>query len=171
MTSTQAIDPSRFRQVLGHLPTGVAVVTTVHEGQPVGLAVGSFCSVSLDPPLVVFFVATTSSTLPHIQDAGLFCANVLGDDQEEICRAFASKGADRFGHLGWQPGVTGAPVLDDALAFVECRIERIDPAGDHKAVYGRVLDMGVRAEAGAGPLLFFRGGYGRLATALNPEEI
>jgi flavin reductase (DIM6/NTAB) family NADH-FMN oxidoreductase RutF len=161
MSTTQAIDPSRFRQVLGHVPTGVAVVTATDGGEPVGMAVGSFCSVSLDPPLVVFFATTTSSTLPRIERAGAFCANVLAADQEDVCRTFAARGEDRFARLGWRPGASGAPVLGRALAHVDCTIERVDEAGDHRAVYGRVLDLGTGDEQG--PLVFYRGGYGGFA--------
>ena len=158
MSTAQAIDPARFRQVLGHVPTGVAVVTAADGGEPVGLAVGSFCSVSLDPPLVVFFATKSSSTLPRIERAGAFCANVLAEDQEDVCRTFAAKGTDRFARLGWRPGANGAPVLEQALAWVDCTIERVDDAGDHRAVYGRVTDLGTGHEQG--PLVFFRGGYG-----------
>jgi flavin reductase (DIM6/NTAB) family NADH-FMN oxidoreductase RutF len=158
-----AFDGARFRQVLGHFPTGVVVIAAMAaDGRPAGLAVGSFCSVSLDPPLVLFCASRTSLTFPAIRDAGVFAVNVLGEDQEEISRVFASKSPDKFQGLGWTPGATGSPVIHDAVAWIECRVERIDDAGDHYVVLGHVLDLGVGVDRG-GPLLFYRGGYGRFA--------
>jgi flavin reductase (DIM6/NTAB) family NADH-FMN oxidoreductase RutF len=160
---TVTFDDARFRQVLGHFPTGVVVVTAVTaDRQPVGLAVGSFCSASLDPPLVLFCPSKTSSTFPAIRDAGVFAVNVLGDHQEDVSRVFAGKGTDKFAGIGWKPAATGSPVFVDALAWIDCRVERIDDAGDHFVVLGRVLELGVTDDAG-GPLLFYRGGYGRFA--------
>lgn len=158
--STPAIDPAQFRQVLGHFPTGVAVVTAVHEGMPVGMSIGSFTSVSLDPPLVAFFPGRTSSSWPAIEASGAFCANVLAEDQEHLSRLFAGKGDDKFSGVGWQPGPTGSPVLDGVLAWIDCDIERVEEAGDHWYVLGRVRDLAATGKAG-GPLVFFRGGYGR----------
>ena len=85
------IEAARFRQVLGHYPTGVTVITALEEGRPYGLAANSFTSLSLDPPLVSFSAAHTSTTWPHIRRAGHFCVNVLGEDQEELCRLFAMR--------------------------------------------------------------------------------
>jgi len=154
------IDEAKFRQVLGHYPTGVVVVTAIGpDDQPVGLAIGSFTSVSLDPPLVAFFPGKSSSSWPKIEAAGSFCANVLGEDQEDICRVFASKAPDKFASIGWRRGRTGAPVINDVIAWVECTIERVDDAGDHLVVLGRVVELEVGNPGG--PLLFFRGGYGR----------
>jgi flavin reductase (DIM6/NTAB) family NADH-FMN oxidoreductase RutF len=125
------------------------------------MAVSSFTSVSLDPPLVAFLPSKTSSTYAAIREHGSFCANVLAADQEDVCRAFAAKGGDKFAGVSWAPGVTGAPVLEGAVAWVDCTIEAVHGAGDHDIVVGRVEDLGV-ANA-AVPLLFFQGGYGRFA--------
>ncbi len=152
------IDEARFRQVLGHFPTGVTIVTCDDEGTQAGLAVGSFMSVSLDPPLIGFCPGTTSETWPHIEAAGTFCVNVLAEDQEELSRAFAGKEADKFRHFGWRPAGSGSPILDDVLAWIDCRVEATHDAGDHHLVLGRVLDLEVAREGR--PLLFFRGGYG-----------
>jgi flavin reductase (DIM6/NTAB) family NADH-FMN oxidoreductase RutF len=154
-------DSARFRQVLGHFTTGVTVVTAAAADGPVGLAVGSFASVSLDPPLVGFFPDKGSSSWPRIEGTGHFCVNVLAEAQEEVCRRFASKGDDKFAGLGWKPAGSGAPVLDGILAWIDCDIESVTDAGDHHFVLGRVRDLAV-AHDGA-PLLFFRGGYGRFA--------
>jgi flavin reductase (DIM6/NTAB) family NADH-FMN oxidoreductase RutF len=154
------IDAARFRQVLGHFPTGVTVVTAVHDGVPVGLAVGSFASLSLDPPLVLFCPGTSSSSFPAMREAGVFCVNVLTEDQEDVCRVFAGKGDDKFRGVGWKPAHTGSPILNDVLAWIDCRIESIHESGDHDVVIGRVLELGVNDHRG-GPLVFYRGGYGR----------
>lgn len=152
-------DAATFRTVLGHFCTGITVVTAVDEGEPVGLTCQSFASVSLDPPLVLFVAARTSQSWPRIRHAGHFCANVLGEAQEELCRRFAIKGSDKFAGVGWRPGSTGAPHLDGCLATVECEIDAVHEAGDHDIVVGRVVDLGLAAEGR--PLLFYRGGYGR----------
>ncbi len=157
---TPPFDSARFRQVLGHFPTGVTVITGAGD-PPAGMAVGSFASVSLEPPLVGFFVAHTSSTWPKIEQTGSFCVNVLAEDQEELCRRFASKAEDKFAGVGWQAAATGSPLLDGVLAWIDCDIESALDAGDHQCILGRVRDLGV-AHDGA-PLVFYRGGYGRFA--------
>jgi 3-hydroxy-9,10-secoandrosta-1,3,5(10)-triene-9,17-dione monooxygenase reductase component len=158
MNQSPAFDAAQYRQVLGHFPTGVTVVTTVHDGQPVGLAIGSFTSVSLDPPLVGFFPGKSSSSFPAIEASGSFCVNVLAADQEHLSRVFASKAEDKFQGLGWKPGVTGSPVLDGVLAWIDCDVESITEAGDHWFVLGRVRNLD--AGGSGGPLVFYRGGYG-----------
>src|SRR5213076_1713460 len=105
-----------YRQVLGHFPTGVTVITAMGaDGKPAGFAVGSFFSVSLDPPLVGFCAGKGSSSWPGIREAGVFCVNVLAVDQEAACRAFSSKVDDKFAGLGWTPASSGSPKLADVL--------------------------------------------------------
>jgi 3-hydroxy-9,10-secoandrosta-1,3,5(10)-triene-9,17-dione monooxygenase reductase component len=145
--------------VLGHFATGVVIVSAIDGEEPVGMACNSFTSVSLDPPLVLFCAAKSSTTWPRIQAAGKWAANILDDDGEEICRLFAQKGADRFAHSSYTPGRTGSPILDDALAFVDCETLVEHDAGDHEIVVGRVVELGNQHEGK--PLLFYRGGYGR----------
>ena len=159
--SAPTFDSAKYRQVLGHHPTGVTVITAMADDEPVGLAVGSFSSVSLEPPLVGFFATHTSSTWPKIRDAGTFCVNVLGEDQEEVCRRFAMSGGDKFAGLGWSPSALGSPLLDGALAWIDCDLDQVVDAGDHVLVLGAVRDLGVGHDGG--PLVFFRGGYGRFA--------
>jgi flavin reductase (DIM6/NTAB) family NADH-FMN oxidoreductase RutF len=154
-----SFDEAKYRQVLGHFPTGVVVVSAMYDSKPVGLAIGSFTSVSLDPPLVGFLAGRNSSSWPKIKEGGVFCVNVLAEEQEDICRVFASKADDKFASIGWRPSRSGAPILNDVLAWIDCEIEKVDEAGDHWWVLGKVLDMEVRHEGG--PLIFFRGGYGR----------
>lgn len=157
--SDAPFDSARYRQVLGHFATGVTVITAISEGAPTGLAVGSFSSLSLDPPLVLFCADKSSSTFPKIREAGVFCVNVLAEDQEGLCRAFAAKGGNKFEGIGWHKSGTGCPVLDGVLAWIDCEIAEIVEEGDHYVVVGRVQDLEVTHEGG--PLLFFRGGYGR----------
>ncbi len=152
------IDPSLFRSVLGAWPTGVCVITSVDaEGRRHGLVVGSFSSISLDPPLVGFFPDKRSSTWPSIALTGRFCVNVLGADQLELCKRFAARADDKFAELAHGHSPSGLPVLDDAIAWIDCRIERVEDIGDHLLVVGEVEAL-ARREEGT-PLLFFRGQY------------
>jgi 3-hydroxy-9,10-secoandrosta-1,3,5(10)-triene-9,17-dione monooxygenase reductase component len=159
MTKTEVLDPARLRRVFGVFPSGVTAVAALLEGIPVGLTASSFTSVSLDPPLVLFCAAKTSTTWPRIRNAGHFTVNVLDEHQEDISRLFATKGADRFGQIEWQAGKRG-PILDDVHAYLDCTIEDEHDAGDHVIVVGRVQELGLTADAG--PLLFYQGRYGRL---------
>jgi 3-hydroxy-9,10-secoandrosta-1,3,5(10)-triene-9,17-dione monooxygenase reductase component len=161
--TSSAFDGARFRQVLGHFPTGVTVVTATTDDGPVGLSVGSFTSVSLHPPLVAFCAGDSSTSYPRIEAAGHYCVNILAEDQEEIARVFADKGDKKFDGIGWRPSVvTGAPVIKDVLAWIDCKIDAVHEAGDHWIVVGRVLDLEIGHEGG--PLVFFRGGFGRYAS-------
>ncbi len=153
-------DAASFRETLGHFVTGVTIITAIDDGEPVGMAANSFTSVSLDPPLILFCAAHSSSTWPRIRQARSFTVNILDERQEDLCRLFAQKGADRFGQVGWRPGAAGSPVLEDVHAYIDCEIWAEYEGGDHVIVVGRVLDLGLSAEAG--PLLFYRGTYGRL---------
>lgn len=157
-----AFTSDRFRYVMGHVPTGVAVVTATTRQGPVGLTVGSFVSVSLDPPLVGFLPARTSTTWPLIVPVGAFCVNVLGEEHEDLCRGFARSGGSKFDGVDWTPAAaTGAPIISGALAWFDCLFERSHPAGDHLFVLGRVLELDVRAQGR--PLVFCHGRYQRLA--------
>lgn len=152
-----AVDEAVFRQVCGHFATGVTVITAMDGDEPVGMAANSFTSVSLDPPLVLFCAGKTSTTWPRIEAAGVYAVNILARDQEDVSRKFAAKDDDRFGGVGWRTAATGSPILDGALAFLDCTIAAQHDAGDHVLVMGRVVEMGVEREAA--PLVFFRGGY------------
>lgn len=155
------IDPMLFRKVMGHYPTGVTVVASVEDGHPLGLAIGSFFSVSLEPPLVGFCVARTSSTWPRIEPTGAFGISVLAEDQHETSGRFASKVEDKFEGEVWEPGpVTGSPLIQGAIAHVDCTLHSVLDGGDHVIVLGRVQALDVPRDD-AGPLLFFRGAYGR----------
>jgi flavin reductase (DIM6/NTAB) family NADH-FMN oxidoreductase RutF/DNA-binding IclR family transcriptional regulator len=154
------IDPQKFRRIMGHFPTGVVIVTAPGpDGKPTGMSVGSFTSVSLDPPLVAFFPAASSSTWPKMAPAGCFCVNILASDQEHLCRAFARKGADKFLGVEWRGAGSSAPIIEASLAWIDCDLERVNEAGDHYIVLGRVREMEI--ERPSVPLVFFQGGYGR----------
>ena len=152
------IDSALYRQVLGHFPTGVTVIAGNAESGPVGLAVGAFFSVSLDPPLVGWCPNKTSSSWPSIKASGSFCVNILAEDQEDVCRVFATKEPDKFRHIGWDETAWG-PKVKDAIAWIGCEIDTVHDAGDHEIVIGRVQEMKIEREEG--PLVFFRGGYGK----------
>jgi flavin reductase (DIM6/NTAB) family NADH-FMN oxidoreductase RutF len=153
------ISPEHYRATMGHFCTGITIVTAIDQGEPVGFTCQSFAALSLDPPLVLVCPGKLSSSWPRIEAAGHFCVNVLGDDQEEVCRGFAMSGADKFAGIGWTPSAaSGSPLITGALAWVDCRLDSIQDGGDHVIAIGRVLEMGVHEGA---PLLFYRGGYGR----------
>lgn len=155
------IDSMRFRSVLGRFATGVVAITAVDSetGEPTGLAANSFTSVSLDPPLVAFCVAHTSSTWPRLKVADRLCINILSEAQESVCRQLAVKGGDKFADIEWTTSPGGGPVLKEALAWIECTIENEHMAGDHLIVVARVHRLDKHHDGD--PLLFYQGTYGR----------
>jgi 3-hydroxy-9,10-secoandrosta-1,3,5(10)-triene-9,17-dione monooxygenase reductase component len=156
------IDGKRFRDVLGHLPTGVTVVTAHHPDGPAGMSSNSVTSLSLDPPLILFCPAMTSTTWPRIRESGAFCVNVFAAHHAEASRNFARTGVDRFEGVSWHDRPAG-PALDDAVAWIECRIDAEYPGGDHVIVVGAVQHLEVR-EGEVEPLVFFRGQYGSFSS-------
>ncbi len=163
MSGPPVIDPATYRHVLGHFLTGVTVITAIDPDTqaPTGLAASSFTSVSMDPPLVSFCAARTSTTWPRLRAAGHYCVNILGDGHAELSRRFASKQERKFDGLAWRSGASRAPVLEEAIAWIDCALHGELDAGDHVIALGRVLELGARE--GASPLAYYRGGYGRLA--------
>jgi 3-hydroxy-9,10-secoandrosta-1,3,5(10)-triene-9,17-dione monooxygenase reductase component len=157
MNDLVQIEPGHFRQVLGHLPTGVTVITAHGEHGPVGMAANSVTSVSLDPPLILFCPAKSSTTWPKIRDAGSFCVNILARHHAQVTRQFAAKDSDRFAGLACERRPTG-PALRDAGAWIECTISDEREAGDHTIVVANVV--AIEASPGVEPLVFFRGSYG-----------
>ena len=162
------LDVEHFRQVMAHVPTSVTVVAGVVDGRPKGLSVATFVPVSLDPPLVGFFVATMSKSWPLINTSGSFCVSVLGRDQAEISSRFALSRANKFEGVRWRPAPSGNPVLMGAVAFFDCDIERVVETGDHLLVLGRVLKMGV--EPDRTPLLHYRSSYRGVAESTESTE-
>jgi flavin reductase (DIM6/NTAB) family NADH-FMN oxidoreductase RutF len=158
------ISPERFRQVLAHVPTPVVVVTASGPDGPAGLAIGSFVSISLDPLLVGFFPAKSSTSWPAIRDAGHFCVNVLADDQTDVSRTFAVRGGDKFAEVAWRRSeCTGAPILEGCVVWIDCELDSEIDTGDHVLVLGRVVDLDVPRDQHA--LVFHRGDYTSTAAA------
>lgn len=153
-------DSATFRKVLGHFPTGVTVITADPGSKPIGFTIGSFTSVSLDPPLVGFLPTKTSTTWPDMARAGRFCVNVLAADQGDLCWAFAKEVDDKFVDVAWRPSPHGSPILDGALAWIDCTIDQVLEAGDHWFVTGLVHDLDV-GRADVAPMLFFQGKLGQ----------
>ena len=157
------IDPATFRSVLGRFASGVTVVT-VRDDQHYdhGMTVSAFCSLSLEPPLVLICIETSASlhgVLAAGNTASQFAVNILEAGQEEIARRFAEEYPDRFEGVGFVRGRTGAPIIEDCLAVIECEVESRYPAGDHTIVIGTVI---ASATSEGSPLLYYRGGYATL---------
>lgn len=154
--------PENFRAVLGRFATGVTVVTTCEGTRRAGITVNSFTSVSLDPPLVLICIERTAYVHDILARTGIYAVNVLTAEQRHLSECFASRSAERdetFCGLASHEAATGAPILDQTLAFVDCRVVAIYPGGDHSIFLGRVEALG---GAEASPLLYYRGSYSRL---------
>ncbi|TCN52744.1 flavin reductase (DIM6/NTAB) family NADH-FMN oxidoreductase RutF [Rhodococcus sp. SMB37] len=154
-----AVDPSavrtRFREVLAHFGSGVVVITSIDSsGAPVGMTVGSFTSISIEPPLVGFFAGHNSTTLPHVLGNSEFCVNVLSEDQHSLARVFARSGSDKFEGVDWTPSINGSPRLAGAHAWIDCTVDEHRAIGDHRFVVGGVGALVVPATSD--PLVFHR---------------
>lgn len=155
-------DAADFRAVLGRYATGVTVVTTHPDGGPAaGLTVNSFTSVSLDPPLVLFCLDRDAGSVGAFTKAPGFAVNILCTGQEEVSARFADPDADRFVRERTTVWMTGAPILTDALAALDCSRHAVHDGGDHVILVGKVLKLEVLADGD--PLVYWRGGYRRLA--------
>jgi len=158
----------QFKDAMSRFATGVTVVAGVEDGEPVGFTCQSFISLSLDPPFVAVAPARTSTSWPRIARAGSFCVNVLGDHQRELCRGFAVSGGPKFEGVNWHPApITGAPLIEDSLAWVDCKVELVHDAGDHELIIGRVLELGTGEGS---PLLFFRSNLATVARHARDED-
>lgn len=155
------IEKNELRRVLGHFATGVTVITTCDEqGQPFGLTANAVTSVSLVPPLILICVDKQADTYPYFDRSKVFAINILSDRQETISRRFATSGIEKFEGIGYRKNDIGCAILDDAVGHIDCRIVQSYDAGDHTIYVGEVES----AEAeDISPLLFFRGGYRKLA--------
>jgi 3-hydroxy-9,10-secoandrosta-1,3,5(10)-triene-9,17-dione monooxygenase reductase component len=154
------IDPQRFREILGHWPSGVVVITSMVDGVPVGMAMNSFTSVSLDPPLIGFFPGKSSTTWPGMSASRKFCVNILASHHEDVSRLFARKGVDRFAQIAWHERASG-PGLDEAVAWIDCELYDELETGDHTLALGLVLEIDSREDVA--PLVFHRGQYTALS--------
>lgn len=151
-----------FRDALGRFGTGVTVITTLGPDGPVGMTANSFSAVSLDPPLVLWCPAKSSSRYPAFAAARHFAIHVLGDDQVELCRRFTRTGTD-FAGLALGTGAGDVPILPGVLARFECELHATHEGGDHTIVVGRVITAAFRD---GGPMLFHEGGFGRFTAGL-----
>ncbi|MCG6958015.1 MAG: flavin reductase family protein [Gemmatimonadetes bacterium] len=152
------IESDVFRRVMGHFPTGVTVVAARDvDGEPYGLTVNSFASVSLDPPLVLVCIDRRANSHDRLVETGTFTVSVLAANQAHIAARFASTPSrERFKDLPWGISAAGDPVVEDAAAWLECSLRESHEAGDHTILVGRVESVGQRdAEA----LVFHRGRY------------
>jgi 3-hydroxy-9,10-secoandrosta-1,3,5(10)-triene-9,17-dione monooxygenase reductase component len=151
-----SLDEARFRATLGHYLTGVTVVAAHTPDGPAGFTCQSFASLSLDPPLVVFAARTAGSSWPKVRDAGVVGISILASDHEDVARQFATSGGDKFAGVALTTGESGAPLLADALAWVEGTIVDVATHGDHDVVVVAVRAVGHRDGE---PLAYFRGGF------------
>lgn len=154
-----------MREVLGHFVTGIVVVTANGPDGPLGFTCQSFASLSLDPALVSFAPARTSTTWPRIRDVGSFCINVLAADHQDVSVGFARSGVDKFTGVDWHASPYGSPVLAGVSAWIDCSLWAEHDGGDHTIAIGQVLDLG--ADPTRLPLLYYRGRYGVTA---DPED-
>ncbi|MEU6723702.1 flavin reductase family protein [Nonomuraea wenchangensis] len=162
-----AVTSDLFRRALAVHASGVVIITAQHEGRPAGLTATSFSSVSLDPPLVSFYVDRSSTTWPSLRAADHFAVNVLAHDQAELASRFASRGVDRFAEpTRWRPGPLGAPLLQDVSAHLVCLPYDTAEVGDHILVVGLVVEADLRGPGR--PLLYHQGRFGRFLA--HPES-
>lgn len=158
---SSAFPETAFRQACGRFATGVAIASVVDaSGTPHGLTINSFTSVSLRPPLVLICIDQRSAILPRFLEAGNYSVSVLSSDQRDLSDRFAVSPDARFEGVRWRPGVTGAPLLEGAIATIECRTTRVIEGGDHLVLMGEVV---AASTAPADPLIYFASRYRCLA--------
>jgi flavin reductase (DIM6/NTAB) family NADH-FMN oxidoreductase RutF len=150
------VTPQVMRAVLGTFTSGVVVVTSMSD-EPLGFTCQAFVSLSLDPPLISFSPARTSTTWPRIRELGRFCINVLAHDQAQLSEQFARTGIDRFAGVGWTASPLGSPVLDGVSAWIDCELMGEHDGGDHTIVVGAVRAL--HSHPQRHPLIFYRGHY------------
>ncbi|HWW48282.1 MAG TPA: flavin reductase [Xanthobacteraceae bacterium] len=159
LSSAQPVSPDDFRHALGQFPTGVTVVTATHDGQPVGMTANSFASVSLQPPLVLWSVATSAFSHDAFVAADAYAVHFLGTDHFHYAARFAGRGSPKFDGVNHQPGITGAPLLDGLAPILECRTWARYPGGDHTILVGEVVRIVTRTHD---PLVFHSGQMRRI---------
>ncbi|WP_346007865.1 flavin reductase family protein [Janibacter terrae] len=162
MATATSFDPTTFREVMGHYPTGVVVVTGAHpDGEALAMIVGTFTSASMEPPLVAFLPMRSSRTFQRLSECESLCINVLTDGQEALGRTIASRSEDKLEGIDWSPCSSGAPMLHGSLAWLDVHVDQIIEAGDHLIALCAIDDMAVNNPKA--PLIFFQGGYGGFA--------
>lgn len=154
-----AIDPAHFREALGHYASGITVITSRIDDEPVGFTCQSFHSVSMNPPLVSFNVMASSYSYPKIRQAGRFAVNILSGEQMAISSLFARQGADKWHGIDIQTSPLGNPLIAGSLHWLDCEIHAEHVAGDHLIVIGEVKALNRQHTAATQPLLYFKGQY------------
>jgi flavin reductase (DIM6/NTAB) family NADH-FMN oxidoreductase RutF len=163
--SQATIEQHHFRRVCSKYATGITILTVLDSrGTPQGMTVNSFTSVSLSPPLILVCIDRETSILSHFQPGTRFGVNVLHEEQKELSTWFARSGHDRFSGLEWTPGQTGAPVLPEVLATMECEVTQIVEVGDHAVVFGEALHATWREGQ---PLIYFNSSYQSLRSGTS----
>lgn len=157
-SSEGAVDPTSFRKVMGRFATGVAVVTTAHDGMPFGMTINSLTSVSLDPCLLLVCPKKGSATGKAIKSSGRFAVNILEESQKDLCLRFVGENAERFGGLQLEEDAWGAPLLPNSLAQISCRLSAVHSGGDHDIILGEVIACDDKAGQ---PLIFHDGQFCR----------
>ncbi len=166
---TTTIDAFEFRQTMSSFATGVAVLTTTHEGQRFGMTINSLTSVSLDPPQILVCINRGSATGESIKKSGIFAVSLLANDQTAAAKSFVGRDAARFDAIRCtDDAACGAPLVDDALAGIACRLANIVESGDHEILIGDVAHC---VRGGGDPLVFFGGKYGGFQPAKSPGEM
>lgn len=154
-----AIEPSSFREALGHYASGITVITSHSDEEPIGFTCQSFYSVSVNPPLVSFSVMCNSASYPKIRQAGRFAVNILSGGQIGISNQFARRGTDKWHGVEWQESPLGNPIIAGSLHWLDCEIHAEHVAGDHVIVIGEVKALNLREAVATQPLLYFKGQY------------
>jgi flavin reductase (DIM6/NTAB) family NADH-FMN oxidoreductase RutF len=153
------LTPDEFRELIGHFATGVTIVTAVDDGRSFGTTASAVTSLSLEPPMLLICMNKESETGRAVASAGRFAVNILGEQQVALAQRFAQKGGDKFGGVPTAAGESGAPLIEDALATLECRVVEQTTGGTHTVFFGEV-EAGT-ARDGA-PLAYYRGRFGTL---------
>ncbi|GGJ93083.1 flavin reductase family protein [Pseudomonas matsuisoli] len=158
-----AIEPLSFREALGHYASGITVITSHTDGEPLGFTCQSFYSVSMSPPLVSFSVMSSSASYPRIRQAGRFAVNILSGQQVKISNQFARKGTDKWHGVEWHASPLGNPIIAGSLHWLDCELHAEHAAGDHLIVIGEVKALNRHDATATQPLLYFKGQYRSLA--------
>lgn len=160
------IDGRALRNIFGQFGTGITIISTIIDGEPVGFACQSFAALSLDPPLVLFCPMKSSRSWTAIEQSGKFAVSILAEEQQEACAVFGSRNPDKFGNVDWHLSPGGLPVLDGSLAWLDCSVETVHDGGDHHVVYGRVQAFNTLPTRSERPLLFYKSQY----TGIAPDK-
>lgn len=171
-TTPSTIPPDTFRRVMGHFVTGVTVVTALDGERPFGITVNALSSVSLDPPLVLIALDRRRFLTPIVRESGRYAVNILSEEQQELSDCFAGApvvpGREAFCGASWHPGSTGLPLLDGAIATLECTVVESFPAGDHDLFIGRVEALHNETSHPM-PLLYYRRRYLRIERSATSD--